>query len=357
MTAKQITMLDRSVRGARRVRRQASAVAIGVGLTALGACGSGSKSAGIVPPTNRTDASSSSTSSSSVVPTVSVVTAGGITTAATAAAVTETTAAAAIEPTLAPSEATTATTAPAKVTVVIIGTVNGGQAGGSGVGSTDSASEMVREEDGTCQGWDGRRDSGLWTQDVKGGTPIVIVDGKSGSELGKGTLAAGKAENVASGSDEQWQCTFAFNVPSVTKANSYAVKVGRHGPWPLQVDPTQAGAFAVSVSTVASSQGIDDCDPTLPLPTEVGTWRAVGQYWNNGIGSVCAAGLRVPAKDGVGRPCRPAGIASDRGVSVVNKVNPKLVYEDASGLKVDPKTLKPGTEVVVNVATGIACKS
>ena len=342
-------------RCARSIRRQASVVAIGVSLTALGACGSGSKSAGIVPSSTRTDASSSSTSS--VVTTVSVVTAGVTTTATTTAAVSELTTAAAIEPASAPTEATTATTAPAKVTVVIIGTVNGGQAGGSGVGSTDSASEMVREEDGTCQGWDGRRNSGLWTQDVKGGTPIVIVDGKSGSELGKGTLAAGKAENVASGSDEQWQCTFAFNVPSLTKANSYAVKVGRHGPWPLQVDPTQAGAFAVSVSTVASSQGIDDCDPTLPLPTEVGTWRAVGQYWNNGIGSVCGAGLRVPAKDGVGRPCRPAGIASDRVVSVVNKVNPKLVYEDASGLKVDPKTLKPGTEVVVNVATGIACKS
>jgi len=73
--------------------------------------------------------------------------------------------------------------------------------------------------------------------------------------------------------------------------------------------------------------------------------------------AVGAAGLRVPAKDGVGRPCRPANIASDRVVSVVNKVNPKLVYEDASGLKIDPTTLKPGTEVVVNVATGIACKS
>ena len=353
-------MPERRVGGARRARRRARAALIGVVFVALAACGGGSKSAGIIPPTTQADSASSSTSPSSVLSTVSavsVVTAGGLTAATTTAAVTEPTTADATEPTTAPTEATTATTAPAKVTVVIIGTVNGGQAGGTGVGSTDSASEMVREEDGTCQGWNGRRDSGLWTQDVKEGTPIVIVDGKSGADLGKGTLAAGKAENVARGSDEQWQCTFAFNVASVTKANSYAIKVGRHGPWPLQVDPTQAGAFAASVSTIASSQGIDACDPTQPLPTEVGTWRAVGQYWNNGIDSVCSAGLRVPAKDGVGRPCRPAGIASDRVVSVVNKVNPKLVYEDASGLKVDPKTLKPGTEVVVNVATGIACKS
>jgi hypothetical protein len=86
----------------------------------------------------------------------------------------------------------------------------------------------------------------------------------------------------------------------------------------------------------------------------VGDWSSVGQYWNNGVSSICSAGL-VVADGSIKRPCRPHGIASDHVVSVVDATDPSVVYEDVNGLQVDPATLTPGTGVIVNVASGIPC--
>jgi uncharacterized OB-fold protein len=85
---------------------------------------------------------------------------------------------------------------------------------------------------------------------------------------------------------------------------------------------------------------------------EVTEWSAAGQFWSNGISSVCSNGLHIEALD---RPCRPPDIGSDHVISVVRFDDQSVVLEDITGLLVDPATLEPGTPVVVRIATGRPC--
>jgi hypothetical protein len=255
------------------------------------------------------------------------------------------------------TSAETPATTPPLVRTVLLGTITGGNSGGVGSDSTDSASELVRNDDGSCSGWDARTGN-LWTSDVQGGAPITVVDAETGEILATGTLANGVAADVSGplvdDIGEQWQCSFSFEIPDVPQVAAYKVQVGGQNPWTLVPDPSRPNAFVTSIGTPAESSAVSDCSADAGLPEEVFEWGAVGQYWNNGVSAVCSAGLRVP-DGGIKRPCRPANIGSDRVVSVVSAADPSIVYEDIDGLKVDVTTLTPGTEVIVNVATGVPC--
>ena len=106
----------------------------------------------------------------------------------------------------------------------------------------------------------------------------------------------------------------------------------------------------IPVSTSAKADLVSACtDPELPQ--SVGDWQSVGQYWSQGIPSICSAGLRVSRLD---RVCRPASIASDRVAAVVDAGDGR-VFEDESGLVVDPASLEPGTLVIAQVTTAYPC--
>ncbi|MGD9705069.1 MAG: hypothetical protein AB7Q42_11430 [Acidimicrobiia bacterium] len=246
-------------------------------------------------------------------------------------------------------------TTPPAVSTVVLGGVVGGSSGGVGEDSTDSASEVVRNEDGSCTGWDGRRDGGAWTAEFAPGATVTILDSATDEEIGTGEIVEGVAENVATtDDDEQWQCWLRFEATATRPAEQYAIRVGGARPVALAADPTRDGFVIGSISTPADSLALDACADADSLPEVVGDWSAVGQYWNNGVSSLCFAGLTVP-EGAIERTCRPAGIASDHVVSVVDARDPSIVYDDASGLQVDPATLEPGTPVIVNVSNGIPC--
>jgi hypothetical protein len=237
------------------------------------------------------------------------------------------------------------------VKTTVLGTVVGGNAGGIGADQTQSESEMVKDGNGGCTGWDGRS-GGLWTDDVRGGTPLMILGGRDGPVLAEGVLGDGVAQNVDEGRPGgNWQCSFDFQVDDVPQAAEYWVKVGRQDPWKLNTDPTRPGVLVASVSTIASAATVSACQES-PSGQEVGSWSAAGNYWSEGISSVCAAGLVVAD---IVRPCRPPKIASDSVIAVLSATDPYHVYEDLSGLQVDPATLEVGTPVIVSVATGRPC--
>ena len=233
-----------------------------------------------------------------------------------------------------------------EATTTLVGVVVGGNGGGEGPGQTDTLSEMVREQDGSCAGWAGP--GGSWTAEVKEGAPVQIFDAAQGGRLlAKGALAAGTAED-ADPPNGQWQCSMKFSIDSVPKAAKYYVQVASLARVEARPDPS--GALVVPVSTAAKADKIESCrDPNLP--GSVGQWDSVGQYWSQGLPSICGAGLRVNRLE---RVCRPKAIATDRIVSVV-EASSGTVYEDASGLKVDPSQLKPGTVVTVRVTTAYPC--
>ena len=252
----------------------------------------------------------------------------------------------------APPETLPATTPPAVATVVLGGVV-GGSSGGVGEGSTDSASEIVRNEDGSCTGWDGRRDGG-WTADFAPGAPVAIIDAATDEEIGSGQIVEGVAENVATDGGEQWQCWLRFEAQAARPAAQLAIRVGDAPPVPLVADPTRPGLLIGSISTPADSLTLDACTQDNSSLQSVGDWSAVGQYWTNGVSSLCFAGLTVP-EGAVQRTCRPEGIAADQVVSVVDARDPSIVYDDVSGLKVDPATLEVGLPVIVKLSDGIPC--
>jgi hypothetical protein len=119
----------------------------------------------------------------------------------------------------------------------------------------------------------------------------------------------------------------------------------------VRPDPSESGRFVSSVNTVASAERIAEC-ASPPAVTAVTAWDAVGQYWSNGLRSLCASGLTIAD---IERPCRGGNEGSDYVVKVVSAADPEVVYEDASGVLVDPATLPPGTPVVVLIATGRPC--
>ncbi len=120
------------------------------------------------------------------------------------------------------------TTAPATTlpvaTATFVGLVVGGSGGGVGEGQTDTLSEVVREEDGSCAGWDGP--GGGWTAGVKdGGEVKVFAESKGGKALANGHLGPGRAVDVDP-PNEQWQCELGFTIDAVPKADHYFVEVG-----------------------------------------------------------------------------------------------------------------------------------
>ena len=168
--------------------------------------------------------------------------------------------------------------------------------------------------------------------------------------LAKGTLGPGKATDVDP-PNEQWQCTLQFSIDAVPKADRYWAEVDSLARVEARPDPDSGGALVIPMSTRAKADLVSACtDPQLPA--SVGSWSSVGQYWSQGIPSVCSAGLRISRLE---RVCRPSNIASDRVVAVVD-AGDGTVFEDASGLKVDPATLTAGTVVIVRVATAYPCR-
>lgn len=252
----------------------------------------------------------------------------------------------------APPETLPETTPPA-VSTVVLGGVVGGSSGGVGEDSTDSASEVVRNEDGSCTGWDGRRDD-AWTADFTAGATVTILDAETDEEIGSGEILEGVAENVATDGGEQWQCWLRFEAAATRPAAQLAIRVGDARPVPLATDPTRPGFVIGSISTPADSLALDACTQDNSSLQSVGDWSAVGQYWTNGVSSLCFAGLTVP-EGAIQRTCRPEGIAADQVVSVVDASDPSIVYDDLSGLQVDPATLEVGLPVIVNLSNGIPC--
>jgi hypothetical protein len=105
-----------------------------------------------------------------------------------------------------------------------------------------------------------------------------------------------------------------------------------------------------SVGTLAGVEAFPQCRDTLA--DAVTSWAAAGRYWSVAIPSLCSNGLRI---GGIERSCRPTGVGSDHVIAVLSDADPRTVYEDVGGLRVDVSTLAPGTRVIVLVATGIPC--
>lgn len=238
------------------------------------------------------------------------------------------------------------------VTSTVAGTAVAGNSGGEGEGQTGSRSESVRAGDGSCTGWAGRG-GGTWTQGLVDKAPIRILDDATGASIGTGVLGRGRAVDVdPSEGGAQWDCVFPFTA-SVRGPVPRALRLVVAGAAPMVAvpDPTAPGKFVASVSTNASPKLVPDCDQA-PAATGLVWPPVVGTYWDLGLGQICNAGVGI-AK--VERVCRPAAIGSDAIVAVLKGDDPSVVYEDASGLKVQDPDLGPSPTVVVRVANGRPC--
>ena len=235
------------------------------------------------------------------------------------------------------------------VTSDIVGAASAGNSGGIGEDNTDSYSEAIRNEDGTCSGWAGRDVPEPWTDGLVSGAPFVILARESDDVLGRGTLGTSSFVDVG-GDQEQWVCFFPFSATVTGQPAEFRIKVADLDPWVVRSDPTQPGTYVASVNTVASADYFSEC--TDPDVFEVFEWRAVGRYWSDGIKNLCSNGLKI-AK--IERPCRGRGEGSDYVTKVTDAADPNVVYEDADGLRVDVATLPPGAPVIVSIATGRPC--
>lgn len=267
----------------------------------------------------------------------------------------------------APSEATTSTPAgtttptsgtPAEtvpptfetVTTSIVGTAVGGSAGATEAVNTDEFSEAVRNPDGTCSGWSGP--GGTWTQGLESGAPVVFLARDSDTQIGTGAIGSSRWEDV--GTDrEQWNCVFPFEGEVEGEPESFRIKIADLPPWVVVRDATDPSSWVVSIDTTVRIDGFSECDAPGAGRDAVASWDSVGTYWSRGVPEqLCGSGLAVV---GVERPCRPPDIASEHIVRVTRADDPSVVLEDAGGLLVDPASLRPGTEVIVHVATGRPC--
>jgi hypothetical protein len=262
-----------------------------------------------------------------------------------------TTAATTTVATTAPTTTATPTTLPV-VTSTVTGTAVAGNSGGVGQDQTDSFSEAVRNEDGTCSGWDGPGDAETWTSGLEVGAPVRILDGTTNQEIGTGSIVSSSFADVDPGDREQWTCTFAYSATVTGTPEVFQLAVANLDPWVARRDPTRPGEFVASVNTVADPAFFSQCTDE-DFGDQVTEWSAAGQFWSNGISSVCSNGLHIEALD---RPCRPPEIGSDHVISVVRFDDQSVVLEDITGLLVDPATLVPGTPVVVRIATGRPCE-
>jgi hypothetical protein len=249
----------------------------------------------------------------------------------------------------------TTTTLPAATLPTVTSTINGtavaGNSGGVGPDQTDSFSEAVRNEDGTCSGWDGPGDGETWTSGLEVGAPVRILDGTTNQEIGTGSVVSSSFIDVDPADREQWTCNFTFSATVTGTPEVFQVAIANLEPWVARPDPTRPGEFVASVNTVADPAFFTQCTDE-DFGDEVTEWSAAGQFWSNGISSVCSNGLHIEALD---RPCRPPEIGSDHVISVVRFDDQSVVLEDITGLLVDPATLEPGTPVVVRIATGRPC--
>ncbi len=247
-----------------------------------------------------------------------------------------------------PPETDPSTTIPI-VTSEVSGAASAGNSGGVGEDNTDSYSEVIRNEDGTCSGWAGRGVPEPWTDGLVSGAPFVILARDSDGVLGQGTLGTSSFTNVGVDRD-QWVCDFPFNATIVGEPDVFRIKVADLDPWVVRHDPTRPGRFVASVDTVASIEFFSQC--TDDAVNEVFEWQAVGSYWSDGLQNVCSNGLKVAD---IERPCRGPHEGSDYVTKVVSADDPSVVYEDATGLQVDVSTLPPGAPVIVQIATGRPC--
>jgi hypothetical protein len=251
-----------------------------------------------------------------------------------------------------PSATTTSDDAVPEVTSTIAGSAIAGNSGGTSENQTDSASETVRYDNGSCAGW-ASRGGGSWTKGLVKGAKITVRDPDTGEVLGVGRLGAGAAQNVGSDDRAQWMCTFPFTAtilgtpPAVLRLDIAGARSMTARP-----DPTAPGQFVASVSTDAAARLVSSCDE-LPSGPASGVWDpVVGLYWNSGLDQLCSNGIAVK----VTRVCRPKRIGSDYVVAVVKADDASIVYEDASGVKLtDPAVLGDEPVVVAQVANGQPC--
>ena len=237
------------------------------------------------------------------------------------------------------------------VTIEVVGTAVGGNSGGVGQKNTDTLSETIRNDDGSCSGWDGPGDAGRWTQGLENGAPVIIFDRDTDEVIGDGSITSSSWADVDPSNQEQWNCTFAFTAVVSKDVEAFKIKVADLQPWLAVSDSTDPGKYVASVDTKIELSRVSACtdrEPGLPISE----WHAVGQFWANGFSTLCSNGL-VVAK--IQRTCRPPNAASEYVTRVLDANDPSVVYEDASGLRVDPDSLLPDTNVIVEVVTGRPC--
>jgi hypothetical protein len=250
-----------------------------------------------------------------------------------------------------PSDETVPEETVPQVTVDVTGTAVSGNSGGVGRDQTNTLSETVRNEDGSCSGWEGPGDGGKWTQGLENGASVQILDRDTDEQIGDGSITSSAWADVDPGDREQWNCTFVFEGTVSRDVESFKIKVADLQPWVTRPDPTRTGEFVASVDTEIEISRISSCTDHEP-GEPIFEWEVVGQFWADGLGSLCSNGLVI---DQVNRACRPSTVASEYIMAVRSATDPNVVYEDASGLLVDVDTLQPDTKVVVDVATGRPC--
>ncbi|HEY3486370.1 MAG TPA: hypothetical protein VGK49_13355, partial [Ilumatobacteraceae bacterium] len=248
-----------------------------------------------------------------------------------------------------PTDATT-TTEFATVTSQVTGVALGGNSGG--VGGTNEFSEVVRNADGSCEGWDGGT-GGRWTQGLQNGANVTFLARDTDEVIGEGTITSSSAEDADPSDDnEQWQCSFAFSGSIAGDPDTFRIKVADLNPWVVFPDPARPGEWVTSVDTPKEADMVFECVEQEQGIERVERWNAVGTYWASGLASLCFSGLTIAD---VQAECRPRGIGSDHIIRVVRADDPSVVLEDANDILVNVEELEAYTPVIVFTAIGRAC--
>ena len=167
----------------------------------------------------------------------------------------------------------------------------------------------------------------------RAGSARADPDGTTNQEIGTGSITSSGFTDVDPGEREQWTCTFAYSATVTGTPTVFQVAVANLAPWVARADPTRPGEFVASVSTVADPAFFSQCTDD-DFGDAVTEWSAAGQFWSNGISSVCSNGLHIEALD---RPCRPPAIASDNVISVVRS-RPIRGVEDVTADRDRPRS-------------------
>ena len=105
-----------------------------------------------------------------------------------------------------PTTAAATTAAPTTIPVVssdIVGIAVAGNSGGVGADQTDSFSEAIRNEDGSCSGWTGRDVDQPWTAGLESGAAFVVLPRDGHDVIGQGTLGPSSFVNVGTEAEPQ----------------------------------------------------------------------------------------------------------------------------------------------------------